>query len=108
MKRIWLSENRYALVDDDQYDWLNQFKWSESRHKSGRCYAIRRNENGIYVSMHREIKDLDGDYPVARHLVIDHVDDNGLNNQRRNLNPVTRQENTRRYHAKKFKARKIH
>jgi hypothetical protein len=30
MKRLWLSENRYALVDDDQYDWLNVLRRSST------------------------------------------------------------------------------
>ena len=55
--------------------------------------------------MHREIVDMMSDYPVSRDLVIDHVDNNGLNNQRNNLRVRTRNENTRMYHA--IQARKL-
>jgi hypothetical protein len=111
MKRIQLNQTRsaigkkrFALVDDDQHEWLNSYKWTMHQHPSGRCYAVRRNEDGVWLSMHREIMDMSGDYPVPRHLVIDHIDDKkgGLYNPRRNLEAISRKENTRRYHAKRM------
>ena len=27
MKKILLTQNQVALVDDQDYDWLNQWKW---------------------------------------------------------------------------------
>ena len=73
--RIRLSQGLFALVDDDQYEWLNTFTWSAQEHKSGRTYAVGRNEDGIWRSMHLLIMDMSRDYPVPRHLVVDHLDD---------------------------------
>lgn len=101
MRGIRLSQGLFALVDDDQYERLNTFTWSAHEHKSGRTYAVGRNEDGIWRSMHLLIMDMSRDYPVPRHLVVDHLDDNGLNNQCRNLEVITREESTRRYHARR-------
>ena len=55
MKEITLTRGYVALVDDEDYEELNKFKW----YANGKMYAERhrKNENGrdIIVSMHREI-----------------------------------------------------
>jgi hypothetical protein len=81
-----------ALVDDADYDWLMQWKWSVSRH--GNTFYARRQvlaAEGKHrsVYMHREIARLkleDGEG-------VDHINHNGLDNQRANLRVVTAQEN---------------
>lgn len=100
MKRIPLSGARvaegpraFALVDDDDYDALvSHGAWSLRVSRSHR-YAIRseRGEDGRshQVAMHRLLLGLEfGDVRQ-----VDHVDLNGLNNQRSNLRLVTQAEN---------------
>lgn len=83
MKEIRLkNSDRIALVDDYDYDYLMQFKWRcvHERH----CYYASvslKNDNGKHITtkMHRLIMN------APRGVMVDHIDGNGLNNQRDNL-----------------------
>lgn len=94
MKQIKLTQGQFALVDDEDYDFINSFKWYA--HKAKRkyrdvYYAWRNstNEKGrTTVQMHSIII---GEVPTG--MDIDHVDGNGLNNQRINLRFATRSQN---------------
>lgn len=85
MKKIALTQGKFALVDDDMFEYLNQWKWYCNRNKiyPNKMYAARRKTIGYYKSkiilMHREILNYNGKKNV------DHIDGFGLNNQRRNL-----------------------
>jgi hypothetical protein len=83
MKYILLSQNKKALVDDADFDWLSQWKWSYS----GR-YAHRM-EKDKKIYMHRLIMG----FPKWG-FVVDHIDRNELNNCRTNLRVVTQSINT--------------
>jgi hypothetical protein len=76
-----------ALVDDEDFEFLNQYKW-RVQHDEHRMY-VKTKINGKQVSMHvLLLGKKDG-------KVIDHKDGNGLNNQRLNLRFCTNQENCR-------------
>ncbi len=83
MKQISLSKTGknkglyFALVDDWNYDYLNQFSWHVVKHKDKR-YARRITVDG-FIYMHKEIMALKGNG------MIDHEDGNGLNCQEYNL-----------------------
>ncbi len=84
MKTIPLTQGKVALVDDEDFEQLNQHKWCVSKAPNTH-YAYR--GNGIL--MHRKILGLkrgDG-------IDSDHKDGNGLNNQRYNLRRCSRKEN---------------
>jgi hypothetical protein len=87
MKYIELTQNKKAIVDDDDYEWLNQWKW---RCSAGR-YASRANyNNGVRVGeiwMHRLINNTPDGYDT------DHINRNKLDNRRNNLRSVTRSQN---------------
>jgi len=91
MKEIQLSKTgkkrrKYvALVDDEDYDYLNQWNWSYS--KGYACRSIVLKKKREIVRMHRLIM------KAPDNLEIDHIDHNGLNNQKLNLRIVTRKEN---------------
>jgi hypothetical protein len=76
MKRIKLTQGKYALVDDDDYEWLNRYSWYADEHNH--TWYARTMINGKQVRMHRLILG----FP---NMDIDHKDRNGLNNQRSNL-----------------------
>ena len=104
MKIIDLSNGKaQAQVSDEDYERLSQYKWQlvrNSAHNENRMiYYARRWQRDDQVEkshkyrcifMHREITGLP---PGDMHLVVHHVDENGLNNQRENLRVVTFSEN---------------
>lgn len=86
MKRIPLTRGYYALVDDEDFDYLNRWKWFSSVAQTGCVYA-RRNEgvgNGkqVTVLMHRVIA------RTPDNLVVDHINGDGLDNRKQNLRSV--------------------
>lgn len=92
MKEIRLTQNKTALVDNEDYEWLNRWKWYARKHR--RTYYASRTgrvsdgvKNGVQIQMHREILNT----PVG--MDSDHKDRDGLNNQRFNLRVCTNQQN---------------
>lgn len=84
MKEIKLTKGKFALVDDKDYDLVNQYSWYA--YKCGHnWYAARRVLNKV-VLMHRLILE----YPKQ---LIDHKDRNGLNNTKGNLRITTKSVN---------------
>lgn len=90
MKEILLTKGQVALVDDADYDWLNQWKWNAQSNKhtfyANRTVCVKGIKKGI--SMHRLIMGL-----TDRIFEVDHRDRNGLNNQRANLRVCTHKQN---------------
>lgn len=82
MKKIKLSKGKYAVVDDSDFGWINQWKWSFSI-----GYASRRDEVGKTIYMHRLILNT----PKGKQT--DHINLNRLDNRRSNLRIATASEN---------------
>ena len=87
MKKIPLSQGKVALVDDEDFERINQWKWYAR--KDGHTYYALRNNGDKTFLMHREIL---GAVPSGRPEV-DHQDHNGLNNQKTNIRWCTRSDN---------------
>lgn len=88
-KQIYLSRGKVALVDDDLYEYLNQWKWSFD----GR-YATRA-EKGKRVYMHRVVAQ------TPPGMETDHRSGDRLDNQRQNLRNATitqNRSNARKHH----------
>lgn len=98
MKLISLTKGYFAQVDDEDFDYLNQFKWYAKR-APHTIYAIRtatrREGKTGKIHMHREV--------LERHLgticwslfQTDHEDRNGLNNTIKNLSAVPPAKNAK-------------
>lgn len=90
MKKIPLTRGQFALVDDSDYAFLSQWNWYASRSgRSNTFYADRhgpRPERKV-IRMHRLLVD------APESMVVDHIDGNGLNNQRKNLRVCTQTGN---------------
>lgn len=90
MKLIPLTQGKFAQVDDEDFDWLSQWKWYAQ--KGGKTYyAVRCSRKcGVkeFVKMHRLILRL-----TDRKIKGDHEDLDGLNNQKTNLRPCTQSQN---------------
>lgn len=89
MKKIFLTQGRFTIVDDEDYDILSKYKWHALKTKMT-FYAARHGkakEKGKYIYMHREVIKC----PLGKE--IDHINGDGLNNTRNNLRAVTHSEN---------------
>ncbi len=89
MKEIPLTQGKVALVDDQDFDWLNQWKWC----LKSTGYAVRQigpagKRKNIY--MHRLILGL-----TLKNQHSDHINGYRLDNQRSNLRSATPAENAR-------------
>jgi hypothetical protein len=89
MKQIELTQGKVALVDDEDFEWLNKWKWC-SQNSGRKTYAMRSvyiGKKHFTVRMHREIT------KANKGQEVDHKDHNGLNNQRNNLRICSHREN---------------
>lgn len=89
MQQLKLTNSRYALVDDEDYERCRIFKWGFNPAFSG---SIVRTTNAIILS--HFILNYTGN------LTIDHKDRNPYNNQKENLREATRQQQI--YNRNKF------
>lgn len=92
MIEIKLSKGKVAMVDDEDYERINKFKWFTYEKLYLKCssYAmtnIRISGKRRHLQMHRFIMN------TPENLQVDHIDHNGLNNQKSNLRNCTRQQN---------------
>ena len=118
MKEILLTQGKVALVDDEDFERLNQYKWYASWDRYN-WYATRYTHriagNRNLIRMHREIMN------APKGIQVDHRNGDGLYNLKENLRLATTQQNafnknahkdnkigvkgvTWKNHARKFRA----
>jgi hypothetical protein len=86
MKEINLSRGKITIVDDADFDYLNQWRWK----LSSTGYAVRAymvNGKTTRVRMHRLITNAD------KTKEVDHINGNSLDNRRSNLRTCSHAEN---------------
>ncbi|KKQ99150.1 MAG: Bacteriophage protein [Candidatus Woesebacteria bacterium GW2011_GWB1_39_12] len=99
MQKISVSNGKYwAVVDDEDFSKVSMVKWFKDSGRNGNVYAKGNNPgykkgNPLFkgwkstIQMHRLILDLKkGNY-------VDHIDHDGLNNQKSNLRIVSNKQN---------------
>lgn len=98
MKSIALTHGEFALVDDEDYEWLKQFRWYPKKlgHTIYAARTVRDSGGWTTIWMHRQILGL------VKHdgIRVDHHDGNGLHNCRANLRLCNQQENLRNQRAR--------
>ena len=78
MKQIPLTQGKFAIIDDKDFEYLNQWKWTYDGRYAIRSVAFTVGKRSK-IYMHRIILNT----PVG--MDTDHIDMNRLNNQRLNL-----------------------
>lgn len=87
MTKIELNSEECVLVDDQDFTWLSQWKWSRSGPKNGRGYATA-TINGKRVYMHRLLLN------ASKGDQVDHINNNSLDNRKENLRICNKQQNS--------------
>lgn len=90
MKKIPLTQGQFALVDDEDFERVSQFKWQavwEKRTKSFYAVMVTARPNRTTIQMSRFIMQTPDD------LICDHINHDTLDNQRRNLRNCTPSQN---------------
>ena len=89
MQTIQLTQGKVAIVDDCDYEWLNQWKWHYNN-----CYAAHADYSVVpkrMVYMHRAILEAMGFKDFEKS---DHINRNRLDNRRCNLRPATARQSS--------------
>lgn len=90
MKKIKLTQGKITVVDDEDFEWLSQYRWCYSH-----GYALRATNAGARIYMHREVN------KTPEGSETDHINRNKLDNRKVNLRSVTRSQNTVNHTAHK-------
>jgi hypothetical protein len=86
MKEITLYNGKTAIVDDDDYERLSQYKYYENN--KGYAYRNLWKDKKVHaVYLHREV------IGAPKGLQVDHINGNRLDNRKENLRLVTPQQN---------------
>jgi hypothetical protein len=91
-RRIPLTEGKFTIVDLQDFYWLNNFEWCAKEDYYGRFYAVRftnqSEKKQKITAMHRLICN------PPPGLLVDHRNNNSLDNRRDNLRLATHSQNT--------------
>jgi hypothetical protein len=98
MKLIPLTQGKFAQVDDENYIYINQWKWYAAN-IADKWYAQRGIINILtgkptVVMMHRVLLNC-----LDKKLKIDHINSNGLDNQKSNIRICTHTDNMKNRRA---------
>lgn len=106
MKTIPLTQGKVALVDNEDYEWLMQWKWQAHNNEHRKSwYALRsvylgggrKNRINCLIWMHRLI------LGTPQGMETDHINGDGLDNRRCNLRVCTRSQNAANREKKRDK-----
>ena len=87
VKEIPLTQGKIALVDDEDYERIIQYKWSANK-IGNTWYAVsRESTTHKTILMHRLI------LSTQPHELCDHINGNGLDNRRCNLRLASKSQN---------------
>lgn len=91
MKIIYLKNGDKVLVDDEDFKWLNQWKWQSNQkgYIIRMKYVNKKNRKWEYIKMHRLIMN------VSKNFQVDHINGNVRDNRKINLRIVTNAQNQR-------------
>lgn len=96
MKEIPLSQGQFAIVDDDDFDLVSQFKWSAMRRELKNGYVMfyafrvvwgKGQHTQQKIFLHRFLMN------PPKGMIVDHINRNPLDCRRENMRIATMQQN---------------
>lgn len=82
-----VGSGKFAIVDDEDYEHLNQFKWHLNEFGYARTGTYKFNKHNGAILMHRFILN------APKNMDVDHINHNTLDNRKINLRLCTRSQN---------------
>jgi len=104
MKEITLTKGKLAVVDDDEFEFITQWKWSfDGSYAVRGHYLGRKNGKDKYkkIYLHRVLN------KTPKGLETDHINKDKLDNRKENLRSVTKSQNGRNRDAYKNNKTKV-
>lgn len=80
-----LTKGKFCLIDSSDFVWIDKYKWSLTKNGT-KFYAVR-NEKGNRIYLHREV------FGAKKGELVDHVNNDSLDNRRKNLRLSDRSKN---------------
>ena len=92
MKKIPLTRGYFAIVDDEDFEKVNAYKWycMTRRHHKYAAKSFRVNGVKTVLQMHRFVLNL-----FDSSKMIDHINGNGLDNRKENIRICTASDNAK-------------
>ena len=83
----------YTLVDDEDYEWLNQWKWYMSHGYAIRASSRKLNKNGKQKTISMSVEIMKYNHLWEKGKEVDHINRQKLDNQKSNLRMATKSQN---------------